>query len=384
MLALAAIAVGSGSALARAEEPPTTARAAAAKDDAAKAAEVARTAAAPTDEAVLAAAPMKTAAADQQLAIEDENMAKLHGVYNLTSSIVGKQHTLVSPVILAGRRCATGENVFKCVPLEGHGGVAGLVIVPLWGFGGNHGVEFWPRVRTDELEDGIRQFDRSFRYLRNAAARPLNLPSEDDASQTALTKRFSTRTDAFSSLLSRLLDDSSHAYYYEDIKRMKDCVAKLAAAQVLPPEAPTTPTTPMSPADSCKEGVANGGLERGYTLRQKLKYLEDLWLEYDLLIDTDPISRHNVLVGPLVGVSITDKLGDLLYGAGLEVGWRQWFRATLSGGLRSSMRGEAKYLNLDAIGWWFGIGLSGQLGDQLVDSISGVQRIIAGATGSNP
>lgn len=321
-----------------------------------------------------------TAKADEQVELEDENLGRLHGMYDLARNVVGNQHVVVAPVVFAGNRCATGTNVFNCsTPVVGQGGVAGVVIVPLFGFGGNHGVDFWPRVQTDTVGDGFRQFDRSYQRLREAVAGPLGLPPEDLASGAALAKRFQVRAQAFGDLLSRLVD--TDAYYYEDIQRLNACLDVLRAGPVITGE-PSTNTP--APAQSCADGIARGGQSRGWTIKQKLKYLDDLWKQYDLLVQESPVSRHNLLVGPLGGVSITDKFGDILYGAGLEAGCKKWLRVTAAAGFRSSMHGSVKSANFDTVGLWVGIGLSGQLGDQLIDGILGVHQIFASATRRDP
>lgn len=331
-----------------------------------------------------AAATAEEDKANRQVALEDENIRKLHGMYDLARDVVGKQHVTVSPVVFAGHRCATGTNVYRCpTPVEGQGGVAGLVIVPLWGFGGNHGAELWPRVQTDTVGDGFRQFDRSFRRLRDAASGPLGLPAENQASAVALTGRFQARAQAFDALLTRLIDTEAHAYYHDDIKHLRDCLGALTAGPVILGDASTSPA-PVPPEQSCAAGIAHGGQARGWTAKQKLKYLEDLWSEYDMLVQENPVSRHNLLIGPLAGVSITDDFGDILYGGGFEAGFKDWFRFTAGAGFRSSMHGRVRYANFDDTGWWFGLGLSGQLGDQLIDAILGVHRIFASGTGGDP
>jgi hypothetical protein len=306
-------------------------------------------------------------------------------MYDLARSAFGGQHVVVAPLVFGGRRCTSGTDIYRNCPAVSHGGIAGIVVVPLIGAGGGHSFELWPRVQTDDVADGFYQFDKQFRLLRDKLTGPLGLPDASQASDDVLLQRFNTLAPALDSVLARLSSSEGHSYYAEDMEKMRTCLALLTSAPVLPAAPPTgPPRAPPTPAESCQAGMSHDGKPAAWTMAQKLSYLNQLWQQYDLLVDAEPIGRHNLLIGPLAGVSITDKAGDLLYGAGLEAGWKSAFRFTAAVGWRSSMSGEHLYLaNMDRVGWWVGIGLSGQLGDELIDGLMGVNRIFTSGTGGS-
>jgi len=315
-----------------------------------------------------------------ELEAEQANLDKLRGLYDTAAGLLGKQHVVVTPVVFAGKRCTDGTNVFSCTTIENHGGIAGLVIMPLFGAGGGHGADFWPVIETDDVAAEFYRFDKQFRRLRDLVSKQLVLPDDQKAPPEVLQKRFDSLASAFDSLLKR--DSQQDKYYAPDVKRLQDCFAAVVSAPVAGDD-PSTPSDDPSkpkktPANFCSDGMARAGKAGGWTLRQKLQLLDALWHEHDLLVDAVPPARHNFLIGPLAGVSITDRFGDILYGGGFELGWKQYLRATLSGGLRSSMHGKVEYGTMDRVGWWIGIGLSGQLGDQFVNGVIGAERVLGG------
>ncbi|MDB4983648.1 MAG: hypothetical protein JWM82_4400 [Myxococcales bacterium] len=317
---------------------------------------------------------------EEQAMQEEANVARLQGIYNLARTVVGGQHVVLAPVVFGGRRCASGNNIFGCMTPESHGGIAGIVLIPIVGFGGGHGIDLWPRIHTDDVADGFYQFDKQFRRMRDQLTSPLGLADGSKPSNAVLEQRYKTLASALDDALARMSHQESHSTYHEDMEKMRACLDTLTSAPLL-----SQPVKPPVPAQSCQAGMDHVGVAAGWTRQQKLDNLNELWEEYDRLVDAQPLARHNFLIGPIAGVSITDKLGDLLYGGGFEVGWKQGFRLTAAAGLRSSMTGSHAYLaNMDRVGWWAGVGLSGQLGDQLMNGILGVNRIFSSGISGTP
>jgi hypothetical protein len=310
------------------------------------------------------------------LAKEEATIEQLHGAYDAAQSLLGAQHVLISPALFAGKRCADGNNVFSCSTVESRGGIAGLVLVPLFGAGGGHGADWWPAIETDDVADGFYRFDKNFRRLRDVVANKLELPDAQKESDQVLAKRFNLLAGVFESLLKRIQGNAGDGYYHSEADQLKACLDAISRAPVLPRQAVPAQPPNLDPQQYCAAGARAGTTPQGWTALDKLKLLDGLWREYDLLVDATPPARHVFLIGPLAGLSITDKFGDLLYGAGLELGWKDSIRFTLSGGLRSSMRGSVNSGNFDTVGWWAGLGLSGQIGDQLINSILGAQQLL--------
>ena len=106
---------------------------------------------------------------------------------------------------------------------------------------------------------------------------------------------------------------------------------------------------------------------------QKIELLDKLFEEYERLRNIVPAARHTILLGPLGGIPLSNT-DEFLYGFGAELGWAR-FRLYLAGGFRSDYK--ARY-GVNAVGWWGGIGLSGEFGDDLVHAIVGASEAARG------
>lgn len=340
-----------------------------------------------TVETAVSSATREEQADEAALAAEEERLERLQAIYSTARRVIGQQHVFATIVATAGQRCKEpGDRaVWSCDRPESQGGLGGLVVVPLFGAGGGHGPDWWPVIETDDAAEGFYRLDRQFRRMRDALRARYHLPDGDRASEATLSRRYARLAEAFTQVLARMQGDANDPGANEDeMERLMDCLERLTAAPVLHRDGRSSQPLEPSPATLCNDGATNGQATRGWTLQEKLSLLDALWREHDLLVDASPLARHNFLLGPLAGAGLTGDSGDMLYGAGFEIGTQQAFRVTVAGGLRSDMRGPLALGTFDAVGWWAGLGLSGQLGDRLIDSWLGSGDVFDGDAGGTP
>ena len=170
-------------------------------------------------------------------------------------------------------------------------------------------------IETDAEADGFRQFEKEFRRLREQLTQRLDLPESAKAPEAILQRRLEKLVAAFESVLKRSLGDHDDGYHHREALALQQCVELIVKA----PNTPGKPADPKTPQDACVAGLESGAV-LGVASRRKAAVGGCPRREYDLLIDAVPLERHNLLVGPLLGVPITKSFGDLTYGAGLEFG----------------------------------------------------------------
>ncbi|MDB4986237.1 MAG: hypothetical protein JWN04_1415 [Myxococcaceae bacterium] len=111
----------------------------------------------------------------------------------------------------------------------------------------------------------------------------------------------------------------------------------------------------------------------GHSLQDQLKALAKLLASYwnstkpNQLQEGHATKRHNLLLGPALGIPVTQRPTRLvLLGALLELGGNDYFRAGVAGGIQVRY-GDA----LGPPGWFAGLSLSGTFADDLFHIING-------------
>ena len=85
--------------------------------------------------------------------------------------------------------------------------------------------------------------------------------------------------------------------------------------------------------------------------------------------------RHNVLLGPSLGIPLTKNPTDIFQlGASAEIGGKS-FRVMASGGLVGRYSGPT-YKDIFAAGWFVGVALSGEMGDELFHYFNGGSNLM--------
>lgn len=116
--------------------------------------------------------------------------------------------------------------------------------------------------------------------------------------------------------------------------------------------------------------VANGPGKNGIAATAGLQQLEALWREYELLSNRPRSGRQNYLLSIMGGAPIyestTAHVNDLFVGVGLEVGGEA-LHMYLGAGMRADWDRPWR-----PVGSWVGLGISGQLGENLIYGLKGV------------
>jgi hypothetical protein len=119
--------------------------------------------------------------------------------------------------------------------------------------------------------------------------------------------------------------------------------------------------------------IEAGDLKAQYNALRKL--LTTYWSK--LPKDESVTKRHAFLLGPTIGIPVTENPSDVvLAGALFETGYK-WFRMSFTAGAK------LRYKSIEETpGWFAGIALSGQLGDDLTHLLNGglsAARAVSGA-----
>lgn len=272
-------------------------------------------------------------------------LERLRADYKKARALFGQDHVSIFPMIYAGRRCSDGSNgLFSGCDRATMSGVGAVIFVPVAGFGGGHGADWWPVLNTaTEAEAFFRFEQRARKAVRVMAALSI---AEPDVPTLVHYRVLAT---AFEDVLRRDIEEGGHADYRS--RELLECLLQLTASD------------------------ANAA--------EKVQSLDDLWREYVLLNGKQTYKRrHNLLVGPSYTVPLTEKITDLyLLGVSVEFGDEAW-AVSLSGGLRN--RYTAGTPVADAEGWYAGIGLSGELTEDLLDMLSGASAAAGQLKGAKP
>jgi hypothetical protein len=102
----------------------------------------------------------------------------------------------------------------------------------------------------------------------------------------------------------------------------------------------------------------------------KLHQLKAIWEKYKAASSgPNEKHRHNLLFGPSYGVPFTEDVArNYLLGVTAEVGGQHW-GLSANAGLRHQFDNALPIR--DAVGWYFGVGLSGELTDDLLNLLDG-------------
>jgi hypothetical protein len=267
-----------------------------------------------------------------EVSMERENAAYEHllTTYRTARRLFGDDHVVLTAIALTGSRCKAEDTFWKCKDkLDYDTGVAGLVAVPLVGWGASWGWDWFPALETEGEAQAYERFTRHARAYQQVAQKVTN--ASPDESEKSLELAFQRSIELLRQTLLRALEDDKR--YFKEAEAMLGCLQRL-----------------KNSADSLKRRQAQ---------------LDAMWNEYELLAGDLPQRRHGFLLGPAAAIQV-NKPFDYLYGVSAEFG-RPWARLMVTGGLRGSTSNVA----FRPIGWYVGLGLSGELADDLINLITG-------------
>lgn len=284
----------------------------------------------------------------------DPQLDKFHEIYQNATKIFGDEHTVLSPSFsfatdIKGRLSATDKH---------EASLSAVLMVPLFGVGGGHGADWWPVIVSGDETNVYQTFlNRLGQYQllqNNFAAIP------DDVKTIANTK-WNVRT----------LKVAKQIFCQEQVdpelpQNAKDAIGKLCSGTlptaIIPASQQTTPDQLAVAAD--QKAIINTVMTTVHT---------------NTLVPT----RHNLLVGPSLGIPLTKNPTDTFqYGGAVEIGGKA-FRFMATGGLVGRYQG-ATYKDIFAAGWFVGLALSGEMGDELFHYFNGGSNLmtqLAGALG---
>jgi hypothetical protein len=276
-----------------------------------------------------------TTDADTFAVTKSEQLDKFQKVFDGATKLFGDEHTIISPLFyysgdIEGRLQAGGKY---------QAGISATLLLPLLGFGGGRGADWWPVVTTDDgskiyesfLKE-LKQYQDAVDNVQTVSEMKVDLQWKLDAHTLALAKQLICHEDLYPTgfkkeWIDALCGSSNDANAAADSKR----------------EAVKTT------AEAIKTGVA-------------------------------PLvpKRHLLLLGPSLSIPLTkNPLNIFQYGAAVEVG-RGDFRLIATGGLvgRYDRAGD-DYKSVFVAGWYAGLALSGQIGDRLFHLFNGGSELLA-------
>ncbi len=273
-------------------------------------------------------------------------LQQLRGDYHEARELFGSDHVSLFPMFYAGKRCDDGSNRWlgsNACDTQSQSGVAGVIFLPLWGVGGGHGSDWWPILDTEDEAAAFLRFEQRAAKLTDAMAK-LGAVPESPVTET----HYQLLAGVFEDVLKRDIDDEGASASRS--QELLDCLAELSAS--------------------------------GADAAEKIQSLNDLWREYTLLAGaSDYKRRHNFLLGPSYAVPLTEEITRVyLLGLTAEVGGSHW-GVSANVGLRYQYDAGAPIK--DAQGWFVGLGLSGELTDDLLNVISGASSAGAKLRGAS-
>lgn len=289
----------------------------------------------------------------------DDQLNKFKSIFNSATKIFGDEHTVISPSFfyatdLNGRLGATGSH---------QGGLSAVLMVPLWGLGGGHGSDWWPViVSSDETKIYQSFLDRVSQYQLAAADIPKDVQNAktigamantgtawDDVQNLAVARQLFCQEEV----------DPTPVFSSSELSSAIKLFCKSLSTTSLA-------TTEQAPATKAATNTVTRALKE----------------QKNALVPR----RQNLLFGPSLGIPLTKNPTDIFqFGASAEVGGDS-FRFMASGGLIGKYSGPT-YKDMFAAGWFVGIALSGEMGDELFHYFNGGSNLmsqLASLNGSTP
>jgi hypothetical protein len=322
------------------------------------------------------------ATAKEAVTQSSDQLDKFQQIYQDATKIFGAEHTVISPSFflagdIKGRLSATEKH---------QTGLTATLMVPLFGAGGGHGADWFPVIATSDETQIYQGFLDQLSQYEQAETNLYNLGGNVDAilhtkwsiQNLVLAKQLFCKEEmdpelppAAASAIGDLCSGNLPTSYIVQTVATNDPQAA-ARTKVLQDEQQTiiaavTPASPRRAAASPPiqaSALAVNTLTSGPTLTSSPPPAS-----------TPPPRRQNLLLGPSIAIPLTQNPTDIFqYGASAEFGGEA-FRIMASGGLVGRYQG-ATYKEVFAAGWFAGLALSGQLGDELFHYFNGGSNLL--------
>jgi hypothetical protein len=301
------------------------------------------------------AAAAAISSAQDAAAQSSTQLDKFQQVYEDATKIFGSEHTVISPSLfvandIKGRLSATDKR---------QTGVAGTLMLPLIGIGGGHGrFDWWPVLVTSDETQIYQSFLTQLDQYQQAESNIIALGGNIDAIAH-------TKWNVQNLLLAKQL------FCQEEVDPElppagQDVIKKLCSDPTFTTITPTTTTTTNSDNTTSQVTTINPTADQQTVIDA---------VSMGAKSGAVKLERHNFLIGPSLGIPITQNPTDIFqFGASAEIGDEE-FRIMASGGLVGRYQG-ANFKDVLAAGWFVGVALSGQIGDELFHYFNGGSNLL--------
>jgi hypothetical protein len=303
-----------------------------------RAAAAAPTAAELAAEAAAQAQTAKLTAAHDAVTQSSDQLDKFQKVYEDATKIFGAEHTVISPSFffasdIKGRLDPTEKR---------ETGLSATLLLPLFGAGGGHGADWFPVVTSSDETQIYQAFLDQLDQYQQAEANFTTISGSVDA----ITQ---TKWNIQNLLAAKQIFCKEELEWPAGAEAAIQKLCHEAGFTTITPTTVGGVTTATPSADQTTVINALGTAAKAGQAAPK---------------------RHNLLLGPSLGIPLTKNPTDIFQlGASVEVGGDA-FRMMATGGLVGRYQG-ATWQDVFAAGWFVGVALSGQLGDELFHYFNG-------------
>jgi hypothetical protein len=265
----------------------------------------------------------------------NEQLNTFKSIYENATKIFGDEHTVISPSFfyatdIKGRLSMTDKH---------EAGISALLLLPLVGFGGGHGADWWPVIVSSDETNVYQAFLGQLSQYQQAQ---VNVHADAGSAVAISQTKWNIQT----------LVAAKQLFCQEDLDfpaSVEKEIAKLCSGDITP----VVTGTPTPDQHAIIAAVTSPATPKDVLPR-----------------------RHNVMLGPSLGIPLTKNPTDIFQlGASAEIGGAA-FRFMATGGLVGRYSG-ATYKDIFAAGWFVGIALSGEIGDELFHYFNGGSALMA-------
>lgn len=320
---------------------------------------------------------------------DPEQLEKVRKLYETAREALGSEHVLLTAAAYVGKKPKLSSES-KEPTLQG--GVAGVISLPLFGAGGGHGPDWYPVLQTEAATKAFERFENEvkqyvaladnldvaksdpravLRALEEAALTLLDQVTDDDPDLWRLARATKLCVEGIGSLRNQVrigLASKAQPGATESALQVESA-PELDEVSALSADEPSDKSL-EAVVTKCGAMVNAVGTIKSDDVNQQIAALTALLRTYWQALkkegDAAALARHAFLIGPAVGIPVTENPGKVvLTGALMEVG-KSHFRLGITAGL------QFRYSALEETpGWFAGLSLSGELGDDLFHFLNG-------------
>jgi hypothetical protein len=276
-----------------------------------------------------------------------DQLDKFHKIYESATKIFGAEHTVITPLFFV----AGDINGRLSTTQKREAGLSATLLVPIFGAGGGHGPDWFPVVTSSDETKIYSDFLDQLAQYQSAEENAKSLGADVDAIAH-------TKWNVQNLLLAKQI------FCKEDISwpdKAADAIEQLCKGKLPTTLDPTKTDSSGAPKPSQEQQLVIDAVTPPATA--------GIVVSPPIVVSPVP-QRHNLMIGPSLGIPLTKNPTDIFQlGASAELGCSA-FRFMATGGLVGQYQG-ATFKDVFAAGWFVGLALSGQLGDELFHFFNG-------------